>query len=187
MTSSAPKPPRGHFSVLYFAGAGSFTGRDSESLPAPLPLGKLFSELESRYPGVQAKILDSCLVTVNLDYVDVPEAGEDGALIQEGDEVAIIPPLHTFCSDLRILPTVTTAAATINTAANVAKTATTTASAVPDETLHPRGLVLTSHRSSGCGQILPAKAGASAGMVYSFGTHDHVCIDKASIFRCQKR
>ncbi|KKO99379.1 molybdopterin synthase small subunit CnxG [Trichoderma harzianum] len=95
MTSSAPKPPRGHFSVLYFAGAGSFTGRDSESLPAPLPLGKLFSELEARYPGVQAKILDSCLVTVNLDYVDVPEDGEDGALIQEGDEVAIIPPVSS--------------------------------------------------------------------------------------------
>lgn len=70
-------------------------GRDSESLPAPLPLGKLFSELESRYPGVQAKILDSCLVTVNLDYVDVPEDGEDGALIQEGDEVAIIPPVSS--------------------------------------------------------------------------------------------
>ncbi|KAF3076788.1 hypothetical protein CFAM422_000542 [Trichoderma lentiforme] len=71
------------------------------------------------------------------------------------------------------------------TAANVDKTAITTASAVPDETLHPRGLVLTSHRSSGCGQILPPKA-AHTGMVYSFGTHDHVYTDKASIYRRQK-
>ncbi|RFU78796.1 ribosomal s28b [Trichoderma arundinaceum] len=95
MTSSAPKPPRGHFSVLYFASAGSFTGRDSESLPAPLPLGKLFSELELRHPGIQAKILDSCLVTVNLDYVDVPGEGEEGPVIQEADEVAIIPPVSS--------------------------------------------------------------------------------------------
>lgn len=95
MTSSDPRPPRGHFSVLYFASAGSFTGRDYESLPAPLPLGKLFSELESRYPGIQAKILDSCLITVNLDYVDVPGEGEEGSVIQEADEVAIIPPVSS--------------------------------------------------------------------------------------------
>ncbi|KAH6604690.1 hypothetical protein Trco_006397 [Trichoderma cornu-damae] len=95
MTSSAPKPPRGHFNVLYFASAGSFTGRDHESLPAPLPLGKFFSELESRYPGIQAKILDSCLVTVNLEYVDVPGEDEDGPVIQEADEVAIIPPVSS--------------------------------------------------------------------------------------------
>jgi len=95
MTSSTPKPPRGHFSVLYFASAFSFTGRDHESLPAPLPLGELFTKLESRYPGIQAKILDSCLVTVNLDYVDVPGEGEEGSVIQEGDEVAIIPPVSS--------------------------------------------------------------------------------------------
>ncbi|KAK1246830.1 hypothetical protein MKX08_000632 [Trichoderma sp. CBMAI-0020] len=95
MTSSAPKPPRGHFNLLYFASAGSFTGKDHESLPAPVPIGQLFSELESRYPGIQAKILDSCLVTVNLDYVDVPAEGEGGAVIQEGDEVAIIPPVSS--------------------------------------------------------------------------------------------
>ncbi|PTB69829.1 hypothetical protein BBK36DRAFT_1109853 [Trichoderma citrinoviride] len=95
MTSSAPKPPRGHFSILYFASAGSFTGRDAESLPAPLPLSKLFAELETRYPGFRAKILDSCLVTVNLDYVDVPDEGEEGPVIQEADEVAIIPPVSS--------------------------------------------------------------------------------------------
>ncbi|PTB78200.1 hypothetical protein M440DRAFT_1187138 [Trichoderma longibrachiatum ATCC 18648] len=95
MTSSAPNPPRGHFNILYFASASSFTGRESESLPAPLPLSKLFSELETRYPGFKAKILDSSLVTVNLDYVDVPSEGEEGRVIQEADEVAIIPPVSS--------------------------------------------------------------------------------------------
>ncbi|KAH7326520.1 hypothetical protein B0I35DRAFT_508714 [Stachybotrys elegans] len=80
----------GHFKVLYFASASSHTGKEHEELPAPLALDKLFAELDARYPGFQAKILDSCLVTVNLDYVDVP--GEGGVTIQEADEVAIIPP-----------------------------------------------------------------------------------------------
>ena len=91
---SAPKQPAGHFNVLYFAGASSVTGRDHDAIAAPLPLGKLFAELESRYPGMQAKILDSCLVTVNLDYVDVP-ADSDGLMIRESDEVAIIPPVSS--------------------------------------------------------------------------------------------
>ncbi|KAF4975316.1 hypothetical protein FZEAL_7881 [Fusarium zealandicum] len=94
--ASAPKPPAGHFNVLYFASASSYTGKDHEALPATMPLKKLFLELESRYPGIKAKILDSCLVTVNLDYVDVSsEEGEDDAVIQEADEVAIIPPVSS--------------------------------------------------------------------------------------------
>ena len=96
MASTPNKPPAGHFNILYFASAGSHTGKGSEALAAPLPLGKLFAELESRYPGFQAKILDSCLVTVNLDYVHVPEDGTDGdTVIREGDEVAIIPPVSS--------------------------------------------------------------------------------------------
>lgn len=93
---SAPKPPPGHFNILYFAGASSFTGKDYEAFPATLPLRNLFAELESRYPGIQAKILDSCLVTVNLDYVDI--STNDGAgdvVLQESDEVAIIPPVSS--------------------------------------------------------------------------------------------
>lgn len=86
----------GHFNILYFAGASSHTQKDSEKLPSPLPLSKLFAELDSRYPGFRAKILDSCLVTVNLDYVDVPEAdAADGIVIKAGDEVAIIPPVSS--------------------------------------------------------------------------------------------
>lgn len=90
------KAPSGYFNILYFASASSFTGKDDEFLPATVSLTKLFAELESRYPGIKAKILDSCLVTVNLDYVDVPgEDCVDDTVIQEGDEVAIIPPVSS--------------------------------------------------------------------------------------------
>ncbi|KAM5356209.1 hypothetical protein ACJ41O_002855 [Fusarium nematophilum] len=94
--SSAPKPPAGHFNVLYFATASSHTKKDHEAFPAIMSLQTLFRELESRYPGMKAKILDSCLVTVNLDYVDVSsEEGADDITIQEADEVAIIPPVSS--------------------------------------------------------------------------------------------
>ncbi|EEY18856.1 molybdopterin synthase small subunit CnxG [Verticillium alfalfae VaMs.102] len=93
--NSTGRPPTGHFSILYFAGASSYTAKDQEALPAPLPLGRLFDTLEERYSGIKSKILDSCLVTINLDYVDLPKPGEDGAMIKEGDEVAIIPPVSS--------------------------------------------------------------------------------------------
>jgi molybdopterin converting factor small subunit len=96
-----PKPPAGHFNVLYFASAGSYTNKEFESLPAPLPLKKLFETLEDRYKGIKAHVLDSSLVTVNLEYVDVPrgqvdETRDDAQLvIKEGDDVAIIPPVSS--------------------------------------------------------------------------------------------
>ncbi|KAJ2906053.1 hypothetical protein MKZ38_003090 [Zalerion maritima] len=94
--ASTPKPPKGQFNVLYFASASSFASKDNEQFPAPLTLNKLFNSLEHRYPGIKADVLSSCLVTVNLDYVDVPAEGEEGGvLIQEGDEVAIIPPVSS--------------------------------------------------------------------------------------------
>ncbi|KAK1781845.1 molybdopterin synthase [Copromyces sp. CBS 386.78] len=97
---SAPKPPKGHFNILYFASASSHTGKDMEALPAPLPLRKLFDTLEERYQGIRATVLDHSLVTINLSYVDMPSSedkdGEDNAVvIQEGDEVAIIPPVSS--------------------------------------------------------------------------------------------
>ncbi|KAG6041563.1 hypothetical protein E4U41_003579 [Claviceps citrina] len=94
--SSPPRPPSGHFNVLYFAGANSFTGKEFEPLPAPLPLAELFAELDSRYPGFWDKVLHSCIVTVNLMYVAIPETGDiDGLVIRELDEVAIIPPVSS--------------------------------------------------------------------------------------------
>lgn len=87
----------GSFTLLYFASASSYTGKDSDSFQAPVPLSGLFELLETKYPGIKAKILDSCLVTVNLEYVDVPESGsgEGGITINAGDEVAIIPPVSS--------------------------------------------------------------------------------------------
>ena len=112
---SVPKPPKGHFNVLYFASAGTFTGQEHEALPAPLALGALFDALEERHPGIRDRVLSFCLVTVNLDYVDVPSSSSYGVdesnknkneneneneqkkviAIQEGDEVAIIPPVSS--------------------------------------------------------------------------------------------
>ncbi|KAI1112019.1 molybdopterin synthase sulfur carrier subunit [Nemania sp. NC0429] len=101
---AVPKPPKGHFNVLYFASASSFTSREYDTLPAPLPINKLFDTLEERHNGIKDKILSSCLVTVNLNYVDIPDNNnntnnqdgvESGLVIQESDEVAIIPPVSS--------------------------------------------------------------------------------------------
>ncbi|KAI1486052.1 hypothetical protein F5X96DRAFT_682319 [Biscogniauxia mediterranea] len=97
-----PKPPEGHFNVLYFASASSFTSKQYDTLPAPLPLQRLFDTLEEKYQGIKDKVLSSCLVTVNLDYVDVPDAGDANAqfTIKAGDEVAIIPPRSAQCGQM---------------------------------------------------------------------------------------
>lgn len=95
-----PKPPEGHFNVLYFASASSYTSREYDTFPAPLPISKLFDTLEEKHNGIKDKILSSCLVTVNLNYVDIPnnddqDGPESGLVIQESDEVAIIPPVSS--------------------------------------------------------------------------------------------
>ena len=95
-----PKPPKGHFNLLYFASATSFTAKEFEAFPAPLPLKKLFPFLEERYSGITRKVLDSCLVTINMNYVDMPSEGDtdkasEETVIKEGDEVAIIPPVSS--------------------------------------------------------------------------------------------
>ena len=88
------------FTILYFATAYSFTQKASERLPAPMPAACLFDELDKKYPGIKQRVLKSCAVTINLDYVDVDPASEAGSeagttIIQEGDEVAIIPPVSS--------------------------------------------------------------------------------------------
>jgi molybdopterin converting factor small subunit len=99
---TSPHTPASTFTILYFATASSFTTLSSEELPAPLPLTKLFPTLESRYPGITTKVLKSCAVTVNLEYVDIEEDSEpkldstsEGLLIKPGDEVGIIPPVSS--------------------------------------------------------------------------------------------
>ena len=92
------------FNILYFAASSTYTSRSSESLAAPLPVSKLFALLESKYPGITGKVLKSCLVTVNLEYVDILGEPRDvtadddevkEVIIQPGDEVAIIPPVSS--------------------------------------------------------------------------------------------
>jgi molybdopterin converting factor small subunit len=90
---STPRAPAGHFTILYFALASTLTGKNHEFLPAPLPTCELYTLLEERYPGIKSKVLDSCMLTVNLEYVDLEE--KTGAVISEGDEVGIIPPVSS--------------------------------------------------------------------------------------------
>jgi len=94
------KPPAGSFTLLYFASASTFTRKTSEQIPAPLGASKLFEVLEEKYPGFRKKVLSSCAVTINLEYIDVERDTEDDTsqvdqIIQEGDEVAIIPPVSS--------------------------------------------------------------------------------------------
>jgi molybdopterin converting factor small subunit len=92
--STSAKAPSGSFTILYFASIKDYTEKDSEHLPAPLQLPKLFQTLEEKYNDLKAaNILESCLVTVNLEYVDMSEDQE--MIINEGDEVAIIPPVSS--------------------------------------------------------------------------------------------
>ena len=88
------------FTILYFAACSTYTSRSSESLPAPLPISKLYSILEEKYAGITEKVLGSCLVTVNLEYVNLTggdgnDEAEGEVMIQPGDEVAIIPPVSS--------------------------------------------------------------------------------------------
>lgn len=91
------KPPLGHFSILYFAAASTFTAKLNENIPAPVQARQLFDKLEEKYPGIKEKVLSSCAVTVNLEYVDIDgdDAPHSDLEIKEGDEVAIIPPVSS--------------------------------------------------------------------------------------------
>ena len=96
----APKPPPGHFILLYFASASSFTGKTAEIFQAPINLKDLFDFLEAKYSGIKDRVLDSCAVTVNLHYVDIVDDDEGSQepphrIISEGDEVGIIPPVSS--------------------------------------------------------------------------------------------
>jgi molybdopterin synthase sulfur carrier subunit len=93
---ASAKPPTGHFTLLYFAAASTYTRKASEPIQAPLRVSSLFDKLEEMYPGIRAKVLGSCAVTVNLEYIDLDEAvGAEPVVIREGDEVAIIPPVSS--------------------------------------------------------------------------------------------
>ena len=85
---SSQKAPAGHFTVLYFASSSSYTRKQHDHFAAPLPMGQLPDLLDKQYPGIKEKVLGSCAVTVNLDYVDIEEEmgkGEHGLVVQAGD------------------------------------------------------------------------------------------------------
>lgn len=87
------------FQLHYFAAASTYTGKNTEVLPAPLPLSQLYDKLEALYPGIKEKVLSSCSVSLGDEYVDVEADGDgsagEGVTIQAGDEVAIIPPVSS--------------------------------------------------------------------------------------------
>ncbi|KAL4930483.1 uncharacterized protein BDV17DRAFT_280744 [Aspergillus undulatus] len=99
------EPQMSTFTIHYFSSASTYTGKNTETLPAPLPLSQLFRTLESRYPGIRKNVLGSCSVAVGDEYVDIPdeegaEEDEDGkgngeVVIMGGEEVAIIPPVSS--------------------------------------------------------------------------------------------
>ncbi|CAK41042.1 hypothetical protein ASPNIDRAFT_50306 [Aspergillus niger ATCC 1015] len=81
------------FQIHYFASASTYTGKQTERLPAPLPLPQLFDTLESMYPGIKEKVLTSCGVSLGDEYVDVE--ADIQVMIHPGDEVAVIPPVSS--------------------------------------------------------------------------------------------
>lgn len=89
----SPKPPPGTFKILYFSSATTHTKKDNEFLSAPLAIGKLYDVLDEKYPGIKRMVLDTCMVTVNLEYIDLEDEPERE--LKEGDEVAIIPPVSS--------------------------------------------------------------------------------------------
>lgn len=95
---SVPRAPAGHFTVLYFAAAASYTSRQHDFFSAPIQSDKLFEVLEERYANITARVLSSCAITVNFDYISVGDGSAEensGMEIQAGDEVAIIPPVSS--------------------------------------------------------------------------------------------
>lgn len=81
------------FTIHYFATASQHTGKHSEQLPAPLPLARLFPVLEEKYSGIRERVLHSCGVSLDGEYVDVESEG--GRVIGAGAEVAVIPPVSS--------------------------------------------------------------------------------------------
>ena len=90
------KATSGCFNLLYFAAASTYTQKSSEPIKAPLRASDLFETLEKLYPGIKDKVLSSCAVSLNLEYIDLDEAEKSSEIVfKEGDEVAIIPPVSS--------------------------------------------------------------------------------------------
>lgn len=74
--------------VLYFGPARDLMGRDSEAVPleAPATVEQVLHWVEESHPAA-VSLLSTSVVAVNLQYVD------NRATVNDGDEIAIIPPV----------------------------------------------------------------------------------------------
>ena len=73
--------------VLFFARTRDLAGVDRvQFTPAPANVGMLRTEIAGRFPKL-AGLLDKCAVAVGNEF-----AGDD-AVLQETDEVALLPPV----------------------------------------------------------------------------------------------
>ena len=62
---------------------------------APLAVSELYDHLDRLYPGIRKRILVSCALTINEEYVSCGTEDGNVTIIHEGDEVAIIPPVSS--------------------------------------------------------------------------------------------
>ncbi|KAI7869725.1 hypothetical protein BDF14DRAFT_1779997 [Spinellus fusiger] len=83
----------GQVTVLYFAAVRDITCQHSQqvTLPKDSSLTHLTTHLLSLYGEPLAKLLETCLYAVNMDYIEKEK--EVTTLLTAGDEVAIIPPV----------------------------------------------------------------------------------------------
>jgi molybdopterin synthase sulfur carrier subunit len=74
--------------ILFFAAAREHVGNRKVEweLPEGLAAGQLKQELCCRFPAMKA-LMEGISVAINAEYVD------DSAVLHDGDEVAIIPPV----------------------------------------------------------------------------------------------
>jgi len=83
--------------VLYFAVAREAASLESESLAAwPATVGELRGTLIARHPTL-ARVLPRCRLAVNQEFA------EDGDLVPDGAEVAVIPPVSGGAGRFRVV------------------------------------------------------------------------------------
>ncbi|XP_072514830.1 molybdopterin synthase sulfur carrier subunit [Salminus brasiliensis] len=77
--------------VLYFAKSAELTGLKSETIAvqSELTTFQLWQELEKRHPKLSA-VREHVVLALRQEYVAL---GDQRVSLQEGDEVAVIPPL----------------------------------------------------------------------------------------------
>ncbi|KAJ3257574.1 hypothetical protein HK103_004483 [Boothiomyces macroporosus] len=80
--------------VLFFAGAKDVTNSTFAEVPQVQSVPELLEQLVALYPQL-SPILPTCMLAVNLEYVELSGKDADGNEIRlkETDEIALIPPV----------------------------------------------------------------------------------------------